>query len=155
VPRRGILQLAKLVSLVLVVIGVAAGDVLVGVATAAMALGGRAHPLDAGPAVLAVAGGATAYLVLVTVLAHAVGTAARRSLPAVGGLLGYFFVVGPLVRDRFRFAAYLPDTAGYRLWFPGGVDTAGTSRTQSAAVLALWVLGSIVVAAIMFHRRDA
>lgn len=155
VPRRLLLQAARTVALALVAVPVAAADVLLGVATARIVLGGTASTGGATHPVTAVAG-AVAYLVLVTTIAAAVGAVVRRSLPALVTLLGYFFIVGPLVRDRVAASAYLPDTAGYRLWFPGGADaTEPLGRVGSGAVVVLWTFLAVAAATATFRRRDA
>jgi hypothetical protein len=122
-PRRIAQQLAKMAALLIVSVPAAAFIVLVGVLVAG------------GPWSEAV--GASVYLALTAVLSAAVATVLRRSVPAVAGLLGYYFIVGPLLRDRVTFAAYLPDIASHDLVVLG------------------WVLVAVGVSATTFHRRDA
>ncbi|MFD5248305.1 hypothetical protein ACFWIW_27455 [Amycolatopsis sp. NPDC058340] len=124
-PRRITLHLTKMTALLIVTVPAAIVTALAG-----------------GPSSDAV--GASAYLALTTVLSAAVATVVRWSIPAVAGLLGYYFVAGPLLRDRATFAAYLPDAASHDLRALGG----------SAVVLG-WVLVAVGIAAITFHRRDA
>lgn len=129
-PRRIALQLAKMAALLIVAVPAATITVLVGVAVT------RA-PWSA-------VVGASAYLALTTVISAAVATILRRSVPAVAGLLGYYFIAGPLLHGRATFASYLPDAASHDLGVSGG----------SAVVLG-WTLVAVGVSAVSFHRRDA
>ncbi|MFJ8916648.1 hypothetical protein [Amycolatopsis sp. NPDC102389] len=124
-PRRIAQHLAKMAALLIVALPAAALTALAG-----------------GPWSDAV--GASAYLALTAILAAAVATVLRWSVPAVAGLLGYYFIAGPLLRDRATFAAYLPDAASHDL----------RSLNGSAVVLG-WVLVAVVISAATFHRRDA
>jgi len=117
-PRRIALHLSKMAALLIVAVPAAGLTALV-----------------CGP--LSEAAGASAYLALTTVLAAAVATVLRRSVPAVAGLLGYYFIAGPLLRDRAAFAAYLPDLGSHHLVVLG------------------WVLLAVGVSAMVFRRRDA
>ncbi|WP_414939080.1 hypothetical protein [Amycolatopsis sp. cmx-11-51] len=129
-PRRIAQHLAKMAALLIVSVPAAIFTVLVGLLVAG------------GPWSAAV--GASAYLALTTALSAAVATVLRWSVPAVTGLLGYYFIVGPLLRDRVTFAAYLPDAASHDLVAFGG----------STVVLG-WVLVAVGFSATTFHRRDA
>jgi len=129
-PRRIVQHLAKMAALLIVSVPAATFTVLVGVLVAG------------GPWPDAV--GASVYLVLTSVLSAAVATVLRRSVPAVAGLLGYYFIVGPLLRDRVTFAAYLPDAASHDLVVFG-----------DATIVLGWVLVAVGFSATTFHRRDA
>jgi hypothetical protein len=48
------------------------------------------------------------YLVLTTLLAAAVGTLLRHPVAAIVVVLGYYYVLGPFVRDRFDDGLWLP-----------------------------------------------
>jgi ABC-2 type transport system permease protein len=72
--------------------------------------------------------GDPAYLVLTTVLAAAVGTLSRHALAAVVVVLGYYYVLGPFVRDR------VDDS----LWLPAG-----------------WTVVAVLAATVAVVRRDA
>ncbi|WP_340688415.1 hypothetical protein LCL61_21025 [Amycolatopsis coloradensis] len=124
-PRRITQHLAKIAALLIVAAPAAVLTVLAG-----------------GPRSAVV--GASAYLTLTTILSATVATVLRWSVPAVAGLLGYYFIAGPLLRDRAPFAAYLPDAASHDLRSLGG----------SAVVLG-WVLVAVGISAATFHRRDA
>ena len=72
--------------------------------------------------------GSPVYLVLTTVLAAAVGTLLRHALAAVVVVLGYYYVLGPFVRDRFDDG----------LWLPAG-----------------WAAVAVLAATVAVVRRDA
>jgi len=91
-PRRARLQLAKALALALVTTPVAVVTVL-----------------------LAGAGGA-AYLVLITLLAAGVATVLRHALAGVVVVLGYYYVLGPFVRDRFDDGLWLPAAWALAAW---------------------------------------
>ncbi|MEV6301935.1 hypothetical protein AB0M02_21155 [Actinoplanes sp. NPDC051861] len=152
VPRRLELQVVK--GLILVAVSIPAAILMVTVSTllARLALPDAAQA-GAGE-LLGAIGGATVYLALTTLLAAAVAVAVRRSLPAVALLLGYYFILGPYVRDRTEHASFLPDTAGYSLWFPGGAEGAPSPAVGFAVVLA-WSLVAFAAATAAFVRRDA
>ncbi|RSM91780.1 hypothetical protein DMH04_02070 [Kibdelosporangium aridum] len=52
------------------------------------------------------------YLVLTTLISASVASVVRRSIPAVAGLLIYYFIISPLLHDRTS----LPGTIGYVMW---------------------------------------
>lgn len=132
VPRRFALQGAKTLAL-------AAGTVPVAAVAAAASVAVARAPLAD---VFGTAAAATGYLTLTTLLASAAATLVRQPVPAVGALLGCYFVAGPLLRARTGYDAYLPDTAA--------LDPArGTVATV------VWTLAALGVAAVTFHRRDA
>jgi hypothetical protein len=106
-------------------------------------------PAAAVTAVLARAGlGAAGYLVLTAVLASTVGTLVRRPLPALGLLLGHYFIAGPLLRTRPAIGDHLPGTSG--LWLPGADDP-----LRSAVVAAAWTMAGLLAAVLTVRHRDA
>ncbi len=104
VPRRARQQLARALALALVATPVAVVTVLI-----------------AGT-------GDAAYLVLITLLAAGVATLLRHAVAGVVVVLGYYFVLGPFVRDRFDGGLWLP---------------------------AAWTLAVLLAAALAVARRDA
>ncbi|MEV5966073.1 hypothetical protein AB0L70_30170 [Kribbella sp. NPDC051952] len=46
---------------------------------------------------------AVGYFVFTTVIAHAIGSLTRRTIPALVALLTYYFIAGPLLQDRLSF----------------------------------------------------
>ncbi|MEV0758273.1 ABC transporter permease subunit [Streptosporangium sp. NPDC050280] len=154
-PRRIELQLVKALALALAAVPVAAVTVAAGVVIAQLAPVDLTAPMD-GRRTAQAAAGAIAYLVLTTLIASSLATVARRSLPAVAVLLGYYFIVGPYVRDHMGYAAYLPDTAGRGMWLSAGAET-GTSlgRWEGSLLVLAWTLVALATAAVVFERRDA
>jgi ABC-2 type transport system permease protein len=153
VPRRMELQVVKGLAVALATVPVAALTVAGSVLGAQYALDDTSASADVGSVTAAVTA-ATAYLVLTTLLAFAVGTLMRQTLSAVAVLLGYYFIIGPLIRDHMPHAEVLPDTAGYRMWFPADGD-GGLTQAQGSIVVLAWTLLALVAAAVTFQRRDA
>ena len=60
--------------------------------------------------------GDAAYLVLVTLLAGAVATVLRHAVAGVVVVLGYYYVLGPFVRDRFDDGLWLPAAWALAAW---------------------------------------
>ncbi|TCC37260.1 hypothetical protein [Kribbella sindirgiensis] len=118
VPRRITAYVARLVAIVVVTGPVAGATVAVNAL-----VGGRAD------------GRAIGYLTATALIAQAVGALLRRTVPALVGLLTYYFVIGPLVRDR-SFAEYLPDGTNW-------------------LALSVWAAGITALALAAFHTRDA
>jgi ABC-2 type transport system permease protein len=148
-PRRVLQLTAKHVALAIVVLPVAALTAASGVALAAGVLGSPPAPTAHAVRTLA---GATAYLVLMTLIGAAVGALARQTLPAVAVLLGYLFIAGPLLRDQVREAKYLPDAAGKAMWLPA---TDAVTPAQGAFLLVAWTAALVAVAVLIYRRRDA
>ncbi|RBQ15013.1 ABC transporter permease [Spongiactinospora rosea] len=142
-PRRARQLAAKHLATAIVALPAAAIMAVSGVALTALVLG------DA-PTTFAPIVGVTGYLLLTTLIGVAAGALARRTLVAVAVLLGYLFVVGPLLRDNLALSKYLPDTAGAAMWFPGPLAPA-----QGALVLTGWTAVLVAVALAGHHRRDA
>lgn len=154
-PRRITQHLAKVVALLIVAVPAAALTVLVGVVVADVALGGTAQAPPLSDAVR-VGIGASAYLALTTLISASVATVIRRSVPALAGLLVYYFIVGTLLRDQAAFANYLPDTAGHSMWFQSGAGQDGAlSALAGSTVVTAWTLLAVAVSTAVFHRRDA
>lgn len=109
------------------------------VATPAAALTGA---LSSGVPVV----GATAYLVLIGLLALAVGLAVRSLVGALATVVTLVYVVSPLLPA----AAYLPDRAGAALYRPGALPPA-----LGGLVLAGWLVAALAVTGFLFARRDA
>lgn len=101
--------------------------------------------------------GAAVYLTLTSLLSAALGALFRRSTPALVVLLGYYFVVSPLVREYLtRFKNYFPDTAGYYMYIPPSPDEINVlTPLQGAGILLLWTLIVITAAIIFYRKRDA
>ena len=127
-PRRLPLQAAKALTLAVVTLPVAAAVA----ATSTLPAGEPAWMPTA-----------TVYLTLTTLLAAAVAGLVRRAEPAVVLLVTLYFIAGPMLRARSdAVAAYLPDTAAL-------------DPSRGAAATILWTISALVLAVLVFHRRDA
>ncbi|MEV4323202.1 hypothetical protein AB0J37_13310 [Microbispora rosea] len=152
-PRRALQFTAKHLALSIVVFPAAAITAASGVVLTAGVLGDTAAPSTSGRVVGALSG-VTAYLVLTALISAAVGALVRRTLAAVVVLLGYFFIVGPLLRDHTPAAKYLPDTAGFAMWFPVADDASAVTPAQGALLLTAWTVALIVFVVIGYRRWD-
>ncbi|XVQ88614.1 hypothetical protein ACQP2K_14705 [Microbispora siamensis] len=152
-PRRALQFTAKHLALAIVVFPVAAITAASGVVLAAGVLGDTAVPVTSGR-VAAALGGATAYLALTTLISAAVGALVRRTLAAVVVLLGYLFIAGPLLRDHVPAAEYLPDSAGFALWFPPAADAGAVTPVHGGLLLMAWTVVLIAVAVLGYRRWD-
>ncbi|GAB3811305.1 ABC transporter permease [Kribbella italica] len=92
--------------------------------------------------------GATAYLVLVGLLAAAVTVVIRSLIPALTALLVGVVVASPLLGTVTDYARWLPDQAGRALYSPD-------AEPFGPVVLLAWVLFSGTAAAAAFVSRDA
>lgn len=157
VPRRIELFVLKAAVLAAASASVAAVAVTAGVAVARFSLPDA--PMPGGGATVRAVAGASSYLMLTALLAYAVAMTARRTVPAVTVLVCLYFVVGPLLRDRTSTVAYLPETAGSRLWLPttdASADVgADLTRAEGAAIVVAWAVAALAVALVAFRRRDA
>ena len=153
-PRRALQLTAKHLALAIVVLPAAAITAASGVVLTTVVLGDTAVPTTPGH-VARVLIGATAYLAFMTLISAAVGALVRRTLAAVVVLLGYFFIVGPLLRDLTDAAKYLPDTAGFAMWFPVADSTSAVTPAQGALLLAAWTILLIAGAVLGYRRWDA
>ncbi|WP_067140168.1 ABC transporter permease [Microtetraspora malaysiensis] len=152
-PRRALQLTAKHLTLAIVVLPAAAITAASGVALAAGVLGDTATPVTSGH-VAAALSGVTAYLALTTLISASVGALVRQTLAAVVIVLGYFFIAGPLLRDHTPAAKYLPDSAGFAMWFPVADNASAVTPAQGALLLMAWTTGLIVVVMLLYRRRD-
>lgn len=150
-PRRGIQLFAFLLALSFVLIPAAFAVPVLGLVLT--------HFIYGGADIMGILGhvgmsllGVTVYLTLTALISAAIGIMLRRMLPAVAVVLGYYFIVGPLIRDYAPFAKYLPDTAGVVLWFPP-TDHALTPM-QGGIVLLAWTMLAVGIAAMLYRYRD-
>jgi hypothetical protein len=72
-------------------------------------------------------------------------------------LLGYYFVVSPLVSDYLPgLKRYFPDTAGYYMYMPPSPDEIKVfTPMQGTGISALWTLFFITIAIVFYCKRDA
>lgn len=98
--------------------------------------------------------GATGYLTLTTLLSAAIGTILRRTTPALVILLGYYFIVSPLLRDSLP--SYFPDTAGHYMYTPPSINEINVlTPMQGTGISGIWTLSFITVAIVFYRKRDA
>lgn len=100
--------------------------------------------------------GATGYLTCTTLLSAAIGALFRRTTPALVVLLGYYFVVSPLMRDFPTIRKYFPDMAGSYMYMPPSPNEINVlTPMQGTGISMLWTLILITVAILFFRKRDA
>lgn len=75
----------------------------------------------AGVTVLVAGTGDPGYLVLITLIAAGVATVLRHAVAAIVAVLGYYFVLGPLLRDRVDDSPWLPALAAATALLAGAV----------------------------------
>lgn len=150
-PHRVAQRLAAFTALVLVAFPAALLVIASGVLTTAVVLG-RHRDFSSLGSLLATVLSAAVYLVLMVVLSAAVGSLARRALPAAGALVLYLVVVSPLMLGQ-PFAFALPDIAGYTLWFSDPPVGAPSAPVAWLTVLT-WTLAALVPSILVFRARD-
>ncbi|MEK3982920.1 ABC transporter permease [Paenibacillus sp. FSL K6-3166] len=101
--------------------------------------------------------GATGYLTLTTLLSAAIGALLRRTMPALVLLLGYYFIVSPLLRNFLPgITNYFPDMAGYYMYMPRSSEEINVlTSMQGTGISMLWTLIFITVAIVFYRKRDA
>ncbi|MFF2015257.1 ABC transporter permease [Paenibacillus sp. NPDC058177] len=104
--------------------------------------------------------GATGYLTLTTLLSAAIGALLRRTTPALVVLLGYYFIVSPLMRIFLpgikKYLNYFPDTAGnYMYMRPSSDEINILTPIQGTGITMLWTLIFITLAIVFYCKRDA
>ncbi|KAA8747675.1 MULTISPECIES: ABC transporter permease [Paenibacillus] len=101
--------------------------------------------------------GATGYLTLTTLLSAAIGALLRRTTPALVVLLGYYFIVSPLLRDFLPgIKNFSPDMAGYYMYIPPSSDEINVlTSMQGTGIIMIWTLILITVAIVLYRKRDA
>ncbi len=154
IPRRSLQLVAAHLALTIVVIPAAIITAASGVLFAAIALGDASASMELGSTARMLAG-ATGYLGLTTLISASCGVLLRRTLPAAIALLGYYFIAGPLLREQTTQARYLPDTAGFAMWFPQPEDASALPPAQGAFVLVAWTLAAFAISLAVYRSRDA
>jgi hypothetical protein len=106
---------------------------------------------------IATLAGATGYLTLTTLLSAAIGALLRRTTPALVVLLGYYFIVSPLLRDFLPgITNYSPDKAGYCMYMPPSSDELNLlTPMQGTSITMLWSLIFFAIAIVFYCKRDA
>jgi ABC-type transport system involved in multi-copper enzyme maturation permease subunit len=102
--------------------------------------------------------GAALYLVVVGVIAVALGAILRNTAAGISTLVALFFVIPPLLNQlptswQNNTAPYLPGNAGSGLW--SRLDSNSLAPWTGMGVMVLWAVGFVAVAAVLLRRRDA
>jgi ABC-2 type transport system permease protein len=155
-PSRTGLLVAKVLTVVLLVVATAALTIPAGVGVARLIIGDTAPGL-APDAALTRTLGATLYWVLTGLIAFAVTVLTRSGIvPLVVLIANSSLVSVSLLLTRITpLAHWLPDMAGRRLF--GGLSTVegGLDAAPGGLVMAAWTLGLLAIAGLVFSRRDA
>lgn len=156
IPCRGIQLSMKHLALAIITVPAAFIIAASGVLYTYMMMKDTAAAIDIDTMVEALAG-ATGYLTLTSLLSAAIGALLRRTTPALGVLLGYYFVVSPLSRDLLpSIKMYFPDTAGYYMYMPPSPDEINVlSPMQGTGISMIWTLIFITAAIVFYRKRDA
>lgn len=151
VPRRGLLLAGKTLATLVAVALTAAATVGGSLVAAALTRHLVDAPVDddgGGPWPVL---GATTYLVLVGLLAHAVALLLRHLVPALVGTLSLVLIVSPLLAGLTEHARWLPDRAAMQLYDPAD---AVLTATTGALVMIAWIVLVGAPAAVLFVRCD-
>jgi ABC-2 type transport system permease protein len=102
--------------------------------------------------------GAALYLVVVGVIAVALGAILRNTAAGISTLVALFFVIPPLLNFlptnwQNNTMPYLPGNAGSALWTRP--DGASMAPWNGMGVMVLWAAAFVAVAALLLRRRDA
>jgi ABC-type transport system involved in multi-copper enzyme maturation permease subunit len=156
-PRRGVLLVAKALTVVLLVAVTAAVTIPASVGVARLIIGGDAPESVALDDALARSLGAALYWTLTGLIALAITVLARSGIIPLVILVANSSLVSfsLLLTTVTPLAHWLPDMAGRRLF--GGLSTVegGLDTGPGAVVMATWTLGLLAAAGLVFSRRDA
>lgn len=159
-PRRTHLLFAKIITVILLVVGVAVVSVGLSVAVAYAILAGSTG-IDAADQVpltdpLIHALGGTLYWAITGLIALAVTVLFRSGIvPLVVLIMNNSVVSLSLLLTKLTpLAHWLPDMAGRRLYGDLGTVDGGLEAGPGALVMAGWAVLLLVVAGVVFHRRD-
>jgi ABC-2 type transport system permease protein len=152
VPQRLRLFTAKALALVLVVALQATVTAAATLVLTAMVYGDDV-PVPAPGRVV----GAILYWVLTALLAYAMTVVFRTGIVPLALLIVNSTVVSVsyLLTKVTMLAAYLPDIVGARMFIHGGDFPVDLSPVVAGLVMTGWVAALLVVAALLFRRRDA
>lgn len=96
----------------------------------------------------------TAYLALTALLSAGISILVRRTTPSLIGILVYYFIFGPILREHLEIAKYFPDTAGIVMWFPQPENTNVLTPLLGTLFLIIWVTVVLMVSFIVYQHRD-
>jgi hypothetical protein len=149
IPNRGVQGVAATFALVTIALPAALVTVLTIIGVTALVLGKQSDfPMPETTVRIIVS--AVVYLVLMVIFSAAVGSITRRALPAAGALVLYLFVASTLIL-RQPFSVYLPDIAGYTLWFTIAPDNAPSTPVAWTIILG-WTFAAYTVSIALKYR---
>lgn len=101
--------------------------------------------------------GVVAYWVLVALLAFSLTSLTRNGVVPMAVLVANFSAVPVtfLLTKATPLANWLPDTAGMRMWSRGVEWSVEMPPALGGLVMAAWIAALLVVAAVVFVRREA
>ncbi|MEV6969784.1 ABC transporter permease [Hamadaea sp. NPDC051192] len=111
-------------------------------------------------AVLRATTGSVLYLVLIALVALGLSTVVRETAASIGVLLGLLYLI-PLITQAVsspswkRHLQQITPTAGLSVQATTQLSTLPLTPWQGLGVLACWAAGSLLLAAVVVHRRDA
>lgn len=112
------------------------------------------------PGALRIVIGSGLYVTLVGIMGITIGTLLRNTAGGISTLVGLLFVIPPvleLLPNSWTndFGKYLPANAGQSLWvFHAHLSGGRMSPWNGFAVLCLWVIGLVALAALRMLRSD-
>ncbi len=114
------------------------------------------------PNVLRTVVGTGMYLAVLGLLALGLGTIIRKTAGAIATVFGLLLVLPPIASllpsSMNSLQKFLPSNAGQALISPGGTGSNATPQLAPWAgfgVFCLWAAAALIIAGIMFMRRDA
>jgi ABC-2 type transport system permease protein len=162
-PRRWLVLAAKAIVLSWLVLLAGAIAVLGSLLLANLILSGNGLPAmaltDGGT--LRAAIGSVLYLVLIALLSLGIATAARDAAVAIGTVLGLLFlfpILAAVVTDpdwQRHLKQIGPMSAGLAIQATVDLDSLPIGPWPGLGVLGLWAAGSLLLAGLLLHLRDA
>ncbi|WP_339324863.1 ABC transporter permease [Paenibacillus sp. FSL W8-0194] len=156
IPWRGVQLSMKHLALAMITVPVAFFIAASGVLYTFMMMRDTAVGMKTDSMIKALAG-AAGYLTLTTLLSAAIGTLLKRTTPAIVLLLGYYFIISPLLRNFLpSIKNYLPDMAGSYMYMPPAPDEIKVlTPMQGTGISMVWTLILIIAAIVFYRKRDA
>jgi ABC-2 type transport system permease protein len=154
-PIRSEVVVAKAVIAAVVAGVVTIVALVVNVGVGLVVLDGKGYPVKLGDGhFVQAAGGAILYAMLAALFALGIGVLFQSSVLAITLVVAIPVVAEPALGGFMPdwISRYLPFAAGGALSTPGGTDQ--LSAWEGGAVLGLWAVGLLVVAGLVFERRD-
>ncbi|WP_017590500.1 ABC transporter permease [Nocardiopsis ganjiahuensis] len=99
--------------------------------------------------------GAVLYWTLLALLAAGATVIARNAVAPLAVLGALVLALSHVLAEFTDYAELLPDRAGQLMFLEAFEPGIGLSAVQGGLVMAAWVAGVWLLAALLFHRRDA